>query len=158
MFAVNLEEMLIVSQIQGRHRDRICSAGQRSMQLMDAKDEFIQASYTRVPTQLILGLCHPEIGSWTRKGIKETPTCRRGLNPGRGLSINEIYIESRNHSIGLNAWYDPDYLSETKVKWGLINTCHIPDFENLFVSSNMRLLPVRWPSQLWHGAVITISF
>ena len=150
--------MLIVPRIQGRHRVRICSAEQRSMQLMDAKDEFIWASYTRVPTQVIPGLCHPEMGSWTRKGIKETPTCRKSLNPGRGLPINEIYIESRNYSIGLSSWYDPDYLSETKVKWGLVNACHIPDFENLFVSSNMRLLPVRWPSQLWHGTVITISF
>ena len=150
--------MLIVPQIQGRHRVRICSAEQRSMQLMDAKDEFIWASYTRVPTQVIPGLCHPEMGSWTRKGIKETPTCRKSLNPGRGLPINEIYVESRNYSIGLSSWYDPDYLSETKVKWGLVNTCHIPDFENLFVGSNMRLLPVRWPSQLWHGTVITISF
>ena len=100
---MNLEEMLIVPQIQGKHRVRICSAEQRSMQLMDAKDEFIWASYTRVPTQVIPGLCHPEMGSWTRKGIKETPTCRKSLNPGRGLPINEIYIESRNYSIGLSS-------------------------------------------------------
>ena len=134
VLAVNLEEMLMFPQIQGRQTGELeLGSAQQGKEACNGWMGWVLRIH-------LYGLpipaswhnwrwdgSHLEIGSWTRKGIKETPTSRRSLNLGRGWPINKLYIESRNYLIGLTAWYDPDYMFETKVKWGLVNTRYMPD-------------------------------
>lgn len=57
--------------------DRICLAGQGSIQQMNAENNPLWTSYTSLLMQLALGLFTLEIRSWIRKRVKKIPTSGR---------------------------------------------------------------------------------